>query len=397
LSLTVKDIKSMHASLQKMLEGEIISDYQCDGCKRKVDIKKRTLISSTPNVLIVHLQRIIFNFDTFANDKINSYFEFPNVLDLKPYSFYHIMKEENRLNKEGDEDEEKEEEEEPLPAKKVEGEEEEEPQVWPEEEDCFEYKLVGVTVHTGSANSGHYYSYINTKRGTAEDENDPNWERTDLDPWMEFNDSRVTEFNFDRLKEECFGTDNTTASNSTFASSYSYGKSAYMLVYERRKKKPLKVLVLDEEEKKQALYDEKKEEYYKLVDYKDFQGIKPNKIYQQVLEDNNAVQFDNDIYSQEFFDFISQIMKAVAEKAHPEEKGESKLRQMMLQIGKKAILEIVVKAFANGCISEMVKEFIEILDKCTDGEIKMFMQDCLVDQGDYIYEILIESKDRKAQ
>ena len=73
----MKDIKSMHESLQKMIEGEVINDYQCEGCNKKVDVSKRTLISSTPNVLIVHLQRILFNFDTFRNDKINSYFEFP--------------------------------------------------------------------------------------------------------------------------------------------------------------------------------------------------------------------------------------------------------------------------------------------------------------------------------
>lgn len=45
LSLTVKDTKSMHDSLQKMLEGEEINDYECDNCKKKVDISKRTLIS----------------------------------------------------------------------------------------------------------------------------------------------------------------------------------------------------------------------------------------------------------------------------------------------------------------------------------------------------------------
>lgn len=55
LSLTVKDIKSLNDSLQKLVEGEVINDYQCDGCMKKVDISKRTLISQTPNVLIVHL------------------------------------------------------------------------------------------------------------------------------------------------------------------------------------------------------------------------------------------------------------------------------------------------------------------------------------------------------
>ncbi len=95
----MKDIKSVYDSLQKLVEGEVINDYECDTCKKKVDISKRILLSSTPNVLIVHLQRIIFNFDTFRNDKINSLFEFPTHLDLKPYSFYDVMRRENRLDK----------------------------------------------------------------------------------------------------------------------------------------------------------------------------------------------------------------------------------------------------------------------------------------------------------
>jgi uncharacterized UBP type Zn finger protein len=45
----------MHDSLAKLIEGEVINDYHCEGCKKKVDVSKRTLISSTPNVLIVHL------------------------------------------------------------------------------------------------------------------------------------------------------------------------------------------------------------------------------------------------------------------------------------------------------------------------------------------------------
>lgn len=45
LSLAVKDIKGMYESLGKLVEGEVISDYECSGCKKKVDVSKRTLIA----------------------------------------------------------------------------------------------------------------------------------------------------------------------------------------------------------------------------------------------------------------------------------------------------------------------------------------------------------------
>ena len=42
----------------------------------------------------------------------------------------------------------------------------------------FQYRLKGVVVHTGSADSGHYYSFIEGANAQ----------------WYEFNDERVSEF-----------------------------------------------------------------------------------------------------------------------------------------------------------------------------------------------------------
>lgn len=146
-----------------------------------------------------------------------------------------------------------------------------------------------MTVHSGTANAGHYWSLINTRRGHSEpDSESQNWSATETDPWMEFNDSTVRTFNFDKLKEECFGgsggnEDSWTTSNNSWGGTY--GKSAYMLIYERRKKKPVKLLVDPEEAKaspedKSIHYDEKKEEYYRLDDYKTcVEEIAPSKIY----------------------------------------------------------------------------------------------------------------------
>ena len=304
----------MHDSLQKLVDGEVINDYECDGCKKKVDVSKRTLISSTPNVLIVHLQRIIFNFDSMRNDKLNTFFEFPYQLDLKPYSFYEVMRKENRLPQVNSEDEDNEE------ATKDQQKEENEDTKLPEEDDCFEYKLVGTTVHSGTANAGHYWSYINTCRGYLEpEESDVNWNKTENEPWMEYNDSRVSEFDFEKLKSECFGDQNKGNSGGydSWDSWGSYGKSAYMLVYERRKKKPIKVVITPEEveECKQKnepfIYHEPTQEYIKLIDYREgVEDIAPNQIYKQVHEDNKKYEFDNDIYSTEFFEFLKSILGA---------------------------------------------------------------------------------------
>ena len=198
----------------------------------------------------------------------------------------------------------------------------------PEEENCWEYKLVGVTVHSGTANAGHYWSLINTRRGHAEPPQDsPQWAATETDQWMEFNDSTVRNFNFDKIKEECFGEDKGSSGgmDNTWGNFGSYGKSAYMLVYERRIKKPIKILVPPQEEESKSeegaiFFDEKKQEHYRLVDYKTgVEEIEPSSIYQKVMEDNQKFEFDNDIYSSEFFEFVRSILVAASQHTQVED------------------------------------------------------------------------------
>lgn len=55
---------------------------------------------------------------------------------------------------------------------------------------------------------------------------------------MEFNDSRVSDFDFKELEKHCFGNESGTGFMGD-----SYGTSGYMLFYERRKKKDLKIVV----------------------------------------------------------------------------------------------------------------------------------------------------------
>lgn len=125
-----------------MLNGDEISDFKCNSCNQRTDITNVEFLGDTPNVLIIHLQRICFSFETFNNVKINTGFEFPNVLDLKDYSFSEIMRKQGKTE-ENFEDER---------IKKL-------MRCQPED---YLYRLVGVNIHRGTGEHGHYWSLINT-------------------------------------------------------------------------------------------------------------------------------------------------------------------------------------------------------------------------------------------
>ena len=53
----------------------------------------------------------------------------------------------------------------------------------------FEYKLVGVVVHMGGADAGHYISLINVERERDPSIDPEEWMKTERQTWLEFNDS----------------------------------------------------------------------------------------------------------------------------------------------------------------------------------------------------------------
>ena len=240
---------------------------------------------------------------------------------------------------------------------------------------------------------GHYWSYINTNRGHDEQEGDKNWIRTDLDPWMEFNDSRVSDFDFKELEKHCFGNESGTGFMGD-----SYGTSGYMLFYERRKKKDLKIVVEEEKVEEQkskgfdVKFDEEKKEYFKMVPYRESAtGEKAIPMYQQVFEDNQNVNFENDIYSAEFFDFILQIMKGIAGL----ESTDSK--ELGLKIGKKVGFDILARCFDNSGLTQLGPAMIGIL-KSSDEACLEFMQAMLDDDdAETVMEILFECADKLAR
>ena len=180
------------------------------------------------------------NFDTFRREKVNSAFPFPAFLNLYQYT-------KEGLAGGG-----------PAAAGAADGR----PPAY------YDYELAGVVVHTGTTDSGHYYSYIKERwsmpidapasTGAAAADADAATDAaaaaaasvaptsgTDSGDvaaaacrWFEFNDSEVSEFSASRIEAECFGGstithDFHTATQRLHTEETVNPKSAYMLVYRR--------------------------------------------------------------------------------------------------------------------------------------------------------------------
>ena len=93
ISLEVKEIETIYKSLDKYISSEDIEDYYYSFCNKKVTIKRNTLLTSLPNILVFHLNRIILDFETGDQVKITFRFEFPIDLNLKNYCLENYIKE----------------------------------------------------------------------------------------------------------------------------------------------------------------------------------------------------------------------------------------------------------------------------------------------------------------
>jgi ubiquitin C-terminal hydrolase len=186
LSVPVKNQKSIQQGLYAFVQGEMLEGdnaYYCEKCDKKVDTLKRTCIKRLPKNLILPLKRFEFDFDKMIRVKVNDYCEFPQELNLEPYTQEGLSKRE-RIQKLKDEKGE----EEAQPAIE---EIENEPLKYPKE--YYEYQLSGIVVHSGTADSGHYYSFIKDR------------EHPEANKWYEMNDHIVRDFEPNDIPQECFG------------------------------------------------------------------------------------------------------------------------------------------------------------------------------------------------
>lgn len=54
-SIKIKDKKTVQEGLEHHVQGEIINDFQCDNCNKRVDLTSKTVLKTLPNMMIIHM------------------------------------------------------------------------------------------------------------------------------------------------------------------------------------------------------------------------------------------------------------------------------------------------------------------------------------------------------
>lgn len=192
LDLNIRGTKTLHESLKEFLQEEKLegdNKYMCLQCKTKQNAIRIIQLQKLPPVLNLQLLRFVFDKQTGQKKKLNSYIQFPEVLDMTEYV-------------------------------KVPGVEVSLPVI---------YDLSAVLIHRGiSAYSGHYIAHIKDRTTQA---------------WYKFNDEETERMQGRNLhlgnEDEVHiqGGSSLAAKNKAPKSTKGYhsSKNAYMLVYTKRK------------------------------------------------------------------------------------------------------------------------------------------------------------------
>ena len=327
LTLEVKNINNLTDSLHKLITPEKIDDFKCSNCNQNVTINKLTSLSDLPNILVFHLKRFYMNYEIERTEKINSRFEFPLNINMKEFCIEDIE----------------------ISGKKFENED-----IYMKDDSYYLYELKGINIHMGSADGGHYFSLINILRDgegnillERSEENDE-LNNDNKNTWLKFNDSHISVFDINDIEKECFG----GASKSFSGYNYENFQNAYMLIYERKKKTPIRlrydeneikdICNLEKEQKniininnenkasikkmynlakkdtkidEQVLYekifkDEDKKEYYKYIPFYSIEKCVPKYIYDQIKEKNEQLhklknsENENDNNRKDFYEIL---------------------------------------------------------------------------------------------
>jgi ubiquitin C-terminal hydrolase len=286
IQLQVLNKKSIVESLKSYVEGELLEGdnaYYCETCDKKVNALKRQCIKKLPRMLIVVLKRFDFDYENMVKIKVNDYCEFPFELNMEPFTQEYLRKSEKKseggiaMNEETttetSENEEKETYSKNKPA------------------NFYKYNLSGVIIHTGTSESGHYYSIIK------------DYEK---EQWNEFNDTIVKSYDINDLPNEAYGGTENVFNRDNKKEVLEKQTNAYLLFYKRQYEED--EIDQDVEMKPEESLNTYKEKKYKVVKTWDkFSNITPT-ILDSIHTDNFQYWINKILFSKEYHSFVTDLL-----------------------------------------------------------------------------------------
>jgi ubiquitin C-terminal hydrolase len=167
IALDIKNKKTIEEALDLYIKGDLLegdNKYQCELYNRKIKAMKRCCIKRLSNTVVVQLKRFELDYNSMLKKKVNDYCEFPFDINFKPWSKAGLQRE--RAGSASASDVPMQRESSVLspdafshcqPRDSANKGQEDDIVL---DDDYYQYELVGVVVHSGTAEAGHYTSLI---------------------------------------------------------------------------------------------------------------------------------------------------------------------------------------------------------------------------------------------
>ena len=278
LAVDIRNKSGLLESLGAYVQGELLegdNKWECEQCGCKVDAVKRQVIKELPHTLCFQLKRFEFDYETMQRLKVKDRFEFPQQLDMRPFTL--------------DDD---------PAAAAASGDKPE----W-----YYNYTLMGVVVHSGSAFAGHYYSYIRERVEPAHGSGGT----VTPGPWYVFDDRRVEPYDAVNLERDTFGGKYMTETWDLIrqchvpSGEHDRPNSAYMLFFERLGEPPGPRSAAAAATAAAAAAEPPSAPPVHL----------PARVAAEVRSANAECVFDSHVLSKEYFTFVRQLVETNSDAA----------------------------------------------------------------------------------
>ena len=241
----------------------------------------------------------------------------------------------------------------------------------------------------GIAEAGHYFSYVNVERdkeakgAAAPDSED--WLDIESQTWLEFNDRKVSRFNFNQLEQSCFGGGQTT-------------QNAYMLIYEKRIKEKMKVVIPEHvmqalacdgttrtspedihlfqvfpnlreqilsQGKELVKFDAEKKEHIALVDFDGAKQFVPNDIYKIVHKDNKKFLCEKQVFSDSFYNCSYELLHLSIQQAQQSQDitADAGRFGLVFSVVDRIIFDLLVNSASHAALRGMTDLLVVLLSK----------------------------------